>query len=471
MDYSLIVAITKNYAIECENGFPWNSKVYLEFFEDLTKDGILVMGRKTYESLPLTKRPFQQGLNVVLSNDYPKYKSLENDKLIFANLKELHWNIIPANPGKKVWLIGGQEVFQNLTNHCNEIYFMVFDKVCKNPSKLFPDLLPRYELVHFTERKWSQEDNCNYRVLRYTLTLGVYSPCLKHESQYLATLQDILQFGKRRDDRTGVGTIGKFGGQQKYDVSTFLPILTTKFVPIGIIIKELLWFLRGDTDAKILQQQGVHIWDGNSSRDFLDKRGLESYEEGQLGPVYGFQWRHFGASYVDCHTDYTGKGTDQIEYILNLLKNDPFSRRIILSAWNPADLPKMALPPCHILFQLYVDEDADGKRYLSGHLYQRSSDYFLAANYNLVSYTILLYILAKRVGYQPKDMYMSFGDVHVYQNHVEQAKTQILRNPRVQPILVLDDSIATKPFEDIKYEDFELVGYFPQPAIKAEMAV
>jgi thymidylate synthase len=336
---------------------------------------------------------------------------------------------------------------------------------------MFVDIQPDFELVEHSPLMFSNYEKCNFRILRYTRNFG--SSSAMHERQYLNMMTDILKNGTERVDRTGVGTLSMFGGQQTFDVSKYLPLLTTKFVPVKIIIKELLWFLRGETDAKVLQDQSVHIWDGNSSREFLDKRGLVEYREGELGPIYSHQWRRFGAAYKGCDHDYScSEGFDQIEYVLDQLKNDPFSRRILLSAWNPMDLEKMALPPCHVLFQLYVEEDnITGERFLSGHLYQRSSDYFLAANYNLVSYTILLYIFAKKTGYKPKNMHMSFGDRHIYKNHVEQAKLQLQRNPRPQPIMSLDDSIKDKDWKNITVDDFDLIGYLYHPAIKAEMAV
>lgn len=470
MVLNLLVVLTKNYAIRYDSKTPWTNSQYLEYFKDLTKDGIIVMGRKTFEELPLTLRPMQDRMNVVLSNEFSKYKELTKNELIFTNIYFLENKIIPENPDRDVWVIGGKQVYEAFSNRCQYIYIVLLEKSVKKPFVSFVDILPYFQLTDFSKEYFSEDENCNFRLLKYAR--NTKSVCMHHERQYLSVLQELIDNGVARSDRTGVGTLSIFAGQQKYDVSTYLPLLTTKFVPIKIIIKELLWFLRGDTNAKNLQDQGVHIWDGNSSRDFLDKRGLNNYQEGELGPIYSHQWRHFGAEYKGCHADYKGLGFDQIEYILDQLRNDPFSRRIILSAWNPPDIEKMALPPCHVLFQLYVEEDQNtGKRYVSGHLYQRSSDYFLAANYNLVSYTVLLYILAKKVGYYPRNMYMSFGDCHVYKNHIEQAKMQLRRNPRPQPILTLAECIKEKDWSDITVDDFELIGYMPHSVIKAEMAV
>jgi len=470
MAFNLVVVLTKNYAIRYADKIPWDSKQFVDYFDNLTKDGIIVMGRKTFEGLPLTMRPIKGRLNVILSTEYPKYQDLSKPELAFTNINFLDNKIIPENSNKDIWVVGGRQVYEALSNRCTNIYIISLDKAVPNPDLLFVDILPHFELVDYSKTYISDTEQCKCRILKYTRNFD--SPCMRNENQYLIDLRKILETGTSRDDRTGVGTISLFGGQQKYDVSKYLPLLTTKFVPLRIIIKELLWFLCGHTDAKILQSEGVHIWDGNSSREFLDKRGLTHYEIGELGPIYSHQWRHFGSEYTNCHADYEGKGFDQIEYILDLLVNDPFSRRIIMSSWNPTDIEKMALPPCHVMFQLYVEEDpSTGKRYISGHLYQRSSDYFLAANYNLVSYTILLYILAKKVGYYPKDMIMSFGDQHIYKNHIDQVKLQLARNPRPQPVLVLSDLIKDKSWNEITVDDFELIGYMPYPAIKAEMAV
>jgi dihydrofolate reductase / thymidylate synthase len=470
MSINLLAVITKNYAIRYSDKIPWEDEQYYEWFKEMTKGDVIVMGRKTFEELPQHIRPIQGRLNVVMSNEFPRYSFLESEQLIFTNAYFLENKVIPENTGRKIWFIGGKQIFDSFSNKCQHAHIVWLDKSVKEPQLMFSELLPDFELMNWSKVAYSEYEKCNYRYLKFTRNFN--SKCPSHEVSYMRMMNEILKDGIEKEDRTGVGTVSLFGGQQKYDVSKFLPILTTKFVPIKLIIKELLWFLRGDTDAKKLQKEGVHIWDGNSTREFLDKRGLTHYREGELGPIYSFQWRHFGAEYHGTDADYTGKGVDQISAIYEQLKNDPFSRRIILSAWNPTDLDKMALPPCHVMFQLYVEEDkVTGVRHLSGHLYQRSSDYFLAANYNLVSYTILLYIFAKKLGYKPRNMFMSFGDRHLYKNHIEQAKQQLQRNPRPQPILELSESIIDKSWEDINIDDFDLVGYLYHPAIKADMAV
>jgi thymidylate synthase len=469
MNCNIIAVVSKNYAITYGNKLPWENQDYCTYFENLVKDGIVIMGRTTFESLPLLKRPFKDCINVVLSNEYPKYKQLTSDNLIFTNMYGVYNDILPNNPNKTIWVIGGKEVFTSLSNQSKSIYITMMDKIASSNEKKFVDIFPHYELVSYTEPKWSQEEECYFRHLRYDRNFD--SPNVNHEKQYLQLLRDIMAHGNDRDDRTGVGTIGVFGRQLRYDVSKYLPILTTKFVPIQVIIKELLWFLRGETDAKILQEQGVHIWDGNTSREFLDKRGLNNYETGDGGPIYGFQWRHFNAEYNGCHANYDGQGFDQIEYIVNELKTNPFSRRIYMSAWNPSYIDKMCLPPCHIGAQFYAEKGTDGQMYLSLQFYQRSQDVFLAANFNLISYTILLYIICKKVNMQPKEVIHVIGDAHIYKNHIEQCNTQLSRNPLPQPILEVNDDIKDKNWEDISVDDFTLIGYHYRPAIKADMAV
>jgi thymidylate synthase len=467
--FNLIVVVTKNYAIRYENKVPWQSVEYSSYFENLVKGGVVIMGRKTFENLPYDKRPFQGCLNVVLSTEYPKYKYLNRDELVFTNVYGLQNVIVPQNTGKSFWVIGGLEVYKSLSNHCSRVFITWLDKSAAPNEPKMVDLMPNLELFNYSALKWSDDEQCNYRLLEYKRNFQ--SSNNNHERQYLQLLRELLTYGNDRDDRTGVGTIGMFGKQLRYDVSKYLPILTTKFVPIGVIIKELLWFLRGETDAKILQRQGVHIWDGNTSREFLDSRGLTHLEEGDIGAGYGHQWRHFNGEYNGCDKDYTGVGFDQIEYVVNELKTNPFSRRIYFSAWNPSMMNQMALPPCHIGAQFYAEKGKDGNMYLSLQFYQRSQDVFLAANFNLVSYTILLYIISKKVNMIPKEVIHVIGDAHIYKNHKEQCLLQLERNPLPQPVLVVNESVKDKRWEDIVPEDFELIGYHYHPVIKAQMAV
>jgi thymidylate synthase len=229
--------------------------------------------------------------------------------------------------------------------------------------------------------------------------------------------------------------------------------------------------LRGDTNSKILEDKGINIWKGNTSREFLDKRGLNDYEVGDLGSMYGYNWRHFGSKYINCNTDYTGQGLDQLEQVIHLLKTDPFSRRILMTSYNPLDADKGVLLPCHgLIIQLYVEE-VDNVKYLSCQVYIRSNDMFLGQPINILSYSILTYIIALKVDMKPKDLILSIGDVHIYNTHLEQIKEQLKRDPLVPPILYLNPEIKKKNWTEITVDDFELIGYQPRNSIKAPIAI
>jgi thymidylate synthase len=250
----------------------------------------------------------------------------------------------------------------------------------------------------------------------------------------------------------------------RFDLRKSFPLLTTKRVFWRGVVEELLWFVKGDTNANHLTEKGVKIWEGNGSREFLDKRGLTHREVGDLGPVYGFQWRHFGAKYVDMHTDYTDQGVDQLAECINLIKTNPADRRILLSAWNPADLSLMALPPCHMFCQFYVS-----KGELSCLMYQRSCDMGLGVPFNIASYSLLTCMVAKVCGLKPGEFVHTMGNTHVYKNHVEPLQVQLERNPRPFPTLQIKRDVTN--IDDFKAEDFELVGYNPLGKIAMEMAV
>lgn len=287
------------------------------------------------------------------------------------------------------------------------------------------------------------------------------------EHVYLDLLRDILDNGEARQDRTEIGTLSVFARQVRFNISEEIPVLTTKKLAWEKVVHELLWFMRGDTNASHLQEQGIHIWDGNSSREFLDARGLGHLPVGDIGAGYGHQWRNFGSEYVDCETPAKGVGVDQLAAVLHDLKHNKMSRRIFMSAWNPCDLDKMALPPCHVSAQFYVDTNGG----LSCHMYQRSVDVFLGFPWNILSYSVLTYILAAQSGLTPKELIISTGDTHIYSNHVEQVRTQLVREPYDWPKLVLSPDVATKSIEELNPSDFTLVGYQCHPYIRAPMAI
>lgn len=293
------------------------------------------------------------------------------------------------------------------------------------------------------------------------------------EKNYLNLLDSILKTGSVRSDRTGVGTVGLFGTQLRFSLENKkIPMLTSKKMFVKGIIEELLFFLRGESDSKILEARGVKIWQGNTTREFLDKRGLKHLPEGHMGKMYGHQWRRFGAhdevvDYESGAYESTPTGVDQIKNVLDLIKNDPFSRRIVVCTWNAKDLDKMCLAPCHPLFQFYVD---NGK--LSCQFYMRSADAFLGLPFNILSYAILTHIMAECAGMEAKELIFAGGDTHIYSNHIAQVNEQISREPYEFPTLEIHKKISTlEDIESLTFSDFEIVGYQSHPSIKAEMAV
>jgi len=285
------------------------------------------------------------------------------------------------------------------------------------------------------------------------------------EYQYLNLVNDIISLNRVETGRNG-NTLAIFGAGMVFSLKNgTIPILTTKQLAWKTCLKELLWFIGGKTDNKLLQDEGVHIWDDNASRDFLDSRGLIDRVEGDLGPVYGHQWRHFNASYGTCNDDYTGKGVDQLEYIIKCLKdpNERSSRRLIMSAWNPCQLDEMALPPCHVLVQFNV---TNGSK-LSCALYQRSGDIGLGVPFNIASYSFLTHLLAKHCGLVAHEFVYHLGNAHIYDDHVDVLKKQLFLKPYAFPkveIITLRDDINSYTMND-----FRLLDYKFHPALKMKM--
>lgn len=459
----------------------------MQHFKNLTMGNIVVMGRKTWDSIPKEQKPLHGRLCIVLTNNNELIKektfkgNIKLDDYCFTTLtnfkkyykKNINWN---------VWIIGGGDIY-NYFLHSEKEYLRPHDlhitEIYNKPTKV-PDVFIDYIPDEYTISDYSKElidtstgSSIRYRFLTYSRDhYRVYNSIM---TPYTRLLFDVSSSGIVRPDRTGTGTTSVFGRQLRFDISKFIPMVSTKSVPWKQCIEELLWFLRGDTDTRILQEKGIKIWNGNTSREFLDANGLQDVTEGILPYGYGWQWRFFGAKYSETFAD-TSKidtkligGFDQIQYIIDTLKNDPFSRRIVLSAWNPAVIKLCPLVACHVLCQFYVTE-VDNIKYLSCHYFMRSNDLFLGAPWNIASYAILTYILAKKTGMVPKELVYSCSDVHIYNNHIAQVKEQLTRNERADAILELNESIATRDFSKITIDDFKLIGYFPDKAIKADMS-
>jgi len=277
---------------------------------------------------------------------------------------------------------------------------------------------------------------------------------------YLDLLEEVLTKGRVRGDRTGTGTVGLFGHQMRFDLADGFPLLTTKKLHLRSIIHELLWFVRGETHVAPLQEAGVRIWNDWATAEQTARFGREA---GDLGPVYGHQWRNYGASENPDGT-YARDGFDQLQCVLDTIRTNPNSRRIIVTGWNPKEADQVALPPCHTLFQFYVQDGA-----LSCQLYQRSADIFLGVPFNIASYSLLLMMVAQVSGLKPGEFVHTMGDAHLYSNHLDQARLQLTRTPRPRPTMGLDESVSD--LFDFRFEHFKLEDYDPHPHIKAQVSV
>ena len=302
-------------------------------------------------------------------------------------------------------------------------------------------------------------------------THGLHLYTIRSEEQmYLDLMNEVKLLGHEKMDRTNVGGRSLFGKSLRFCLKrNKIPLLTTKRVFFKGVAKELLWFLKGSSRNDSLRADGVRIWDGNGSREFLDRTGLQHYDEGELGPIYGYQWRSWGKPYNKEDTEQE-HGIDQIKKIVNAIKTDPSDRRMVLSAWNVSQLDEMALPPCHIMAQFYV-HTTNGRKHLSCSMYQRSADMFLGVPFNIASYALLTHMLAHVTGCEAHELVMFFGDVHLYNNHMIQADTQIARYEDLRPFPEIYINADKKDIDALVYEDLEVKGYQPCESIKAPMAV
>jgi thymidylate synthase len=466
MKGSILVAVkyikkTGKLAIGCDSGkLPWNCKEDLKFFREKTLNNVVVMGRKTFDSIvEAIGKPLKNRINIVLTKNKTLYEErfLKDENVFFFESFENLIENLKLYLSKDIFIIGGTGIYSYFLD--NNLVDSIFMNEIRTKSDLginydtfFPNLSEKYNIISHIKGK-----ECDFLTYKYFDKIND-----SVDDVYKNLSKNILENGEEKNDRTGTGTISKFSEHLRINVSDHCPVLTTKWVPWKTCIKEMLWFLRGETDNKILQAQGVHIWDGNTSRDFLDSRGLHNYPEGELGPGYGWQIRRSGAEFPNK----TG-GVDQLESIEKLLKEDPDSRRIMWNLWVPKDLDKMALVACHNQIQLYVSK----RKFLSISVYIRSNDIFLGNPFNIFGYYILLRLLAMRHNYLPYELIINIGDAHIYKNHLEAINQQLSRTSRSSPKLVINSDVITKTWEEITIDDFELFGYHPAPSISGVMAV
>jgi dihydrofolate reductase/thymidylate synthase len=508
-----IVAIaSKTRGIGINGALPWKLKGDMKYFKNITStvdstfssnsQNAVVMGRKTWESIPKKFRPLPNRLNVVLSRsaDIRTKCSIPEEVLCANSFDAALDQLAPLRASGKVaqvFAIGGASIYDAAlkSGFCDTVYItrVETDAEC---DVFFPELSKdEYNLASTSERK--EESGIGYTFEKFsrnanssstsssnsstsgetksdttttttttttTSTSSTSEP--RHEEyQYLDLIRNIIDNGDVRMDRTGTGTRSVFGATMRFSLRDgVMPLLTTKRTFWRGVAEELLWFVSGSTNAKELQDKGIKIWDGNGSREYLDSIGLTDREEMDLGPVYGFQWRHFGAEYGTMHDDYTGKGVDQVAKLIHTIKTNPSDRRMIISAWNPAAFHLMALPPCHMFAQFYV---ANGE--LSCQMYQRSADMGLGVPFNIASYSLLTYMIAEVCGLKTGDFVHVIGDAHVYMNHVDPLKEQLKREPREFPKFRFKRKVTD--IDDFKYEDFELTGYKPHKRIAMKMSV
>ena len=470
----------------------YHIKSDLEWFKSITIGHIVVMGYNTWISLP--KKPLNKRINIVISNNHydeliskdkrPNfvYRSfsefMDKYKSFSHSLDRSTWSDY-MNDNPETFIIGGASLYEeaykvgvdfiyetkcepsfNITNHWHHTlnsslvksnivigddYVRVFNKPCYGKARIYTNQNP-------SEKHERSSVMIDYSLNIYQNKLTVN----EGEQEYLRLLNNIYCNGIERDTRNSQ-VISSFGEKMSFDLREGFPLLTTKKMGWKTILRELLWFISGSTNNKELQKKNVHIWDGNSSKEYMDSRGLD-YEEGDLGPIYGYQWRKFGGEYNRSESI----GFDQLRYMIDLIKNDPTSRRIIMSAWNPPDLDKMSLPPCHILFQIYVDGE-----YIDGQMYQRSGDMFLGVPFNIASYSFLLHIIGKITDKIPRFLYHILGDCHIYSNHYNEVETQLKRHTYKFPTLEIIGEITD--IDKINEEQFKINNYKFHPSIKAEM--
>lgn len=510
--YSIIVAYSyPEYGIGMSGNLPWHISADLKRFRKLTDGKIVVMGRKTWDSLPPRFKPLPNRHNIIITRepDKQEYQELVNQYISSDNKVDyVNWdNLTELLTSKcaeysEVVFIGGGEIYRKALENYH-ITTLYITEVYKNDKKnmndfdtFFPNTkelntLCGAELEYCDVSNITLDEKSGYYYRFYTLadtTFWAMEHCdnkMRHyapttfqevyqfkEEQYLEIMRQIMERGIERDDRTGTGTLSLFGTQQRYDLSNDeFPISTTKRIFFRAVFEELALYLSGRTDNSILQEKGIHIWDGNTSREFLDGRGLTEYPEGDMGETYGFNFRHFGGTYVDCKTEYPPgiNGFDQVENLLHLLRNDPTSRRMLINLWNPATLHKAALPSCLMMYQFYVDTHA---KKLNCQIYLRSSDYFLANNWNTCTGALLVHMICnlEDIDLTPGELIVITGDTHLYKTHLEQVNQNLARKCYPAPKLVFTCG-ERKDLRDYVFEDIRLVGYRCGTSIKADMAV
>jgi dihydrofolate reductase/thymidylate synthase len=506
MKISLIVACDSLYGIGKNNQIPWHITPDMKFFSKVTENGCVIMGRNTWESIPPQNRGLKNRLNIILSKTFNEYSiSSQNntgsESYLAKNVEEMIEIYKLVGNKRNIFIIGGSALYKqflkipdlietiyitkiNYNYNCDTFFpheeFLLFLKnnktvVEKILSDKIVDKLNNIE-VEFEINKINvvneNQDIKEKIIFTSDLLKEIDFNINKDETSYLNLLKQILDEDKEgRMTRNG-RTFSIFGPQLEFDLTNnTLPLLTTRKIFLRGIFEELIFFIRGQTDTKILEEKGVNIWKGNTSREFLNSRNL-NYPDGFMGPMYGFQWRHFGADYKDGLEDYNGKGYDQLYNLIKTLAEDPNSRRLLLTTYNPDAVDKSVLAPCHgIVVQFYVQNG-----YLDCKMYQRSCDTVLGEPFNITSYALMTHLIAYVCGLKARRLVISLGDAHIYEQHVEGVRELLSRKPYRFPKLnirrifegeTIEEKI--KFLETFRFDDIEVVGYKSHPAIKFDM--
>lgn len=461
-----IFASSANGGIGLNGKLPWNIPEDIAHFRKITVGNghnAVVMGRKTWQSIPTQFKPLADRCNVVISQKHQGYDygdGVHVCSCLDSALDYIDQYSIGGKGIEEIYVIGGALLYNQTFYHPR--LTKIYKTLVNDPTATYDTYIPTQ-----IPKKFVLDDVSDLQTSRNNVTQYQFQTFIKHqEYQYLDMISEVIQHGATRADRTGTGTLGLFGKTMTFDLQdNTMPLITTKRVFWRGVVEELLWFISGSTDATVLQDKDIHIWDRNGSRAFLDQLGMTERKEGDLGPVYGFQWRHFGATYKDCKHDYTGQGHDQLADVINKIKNDPTNRRIVMSAWNPCDLKEMVLPPCHMFVQFYVDTE---KGLLHSQMYQRSCDMGLGVPFNIASYALLTHMIAHVCGLKAGKFHYCMGDVHVYKNHVEPLQEQLQRTPLLFPKVELDPDVDN--IDGFKMEHIHLVDYKCHRMIKMDMS-
>lgn len=468
---SLIVAHDESRGIGADGKIPWDSPEDRRHFRRQTMGSVVVCGRKTWESLPEAVRPLPGRFNVVLSRAErppPRKGGPPNVRWVASVDAAIRvaYSAIDTGDYKRIFVIGGEQIYREFLRRGLVDYAVVTvvagNHGCDATAPPLPDHFRRIGVVESTQ----------HPVLRYE---SYQARANEEEQAYLDLAGRVIDTGVRRSDRTGVGTRSLFGETLRFDLrGGRVPLLTTKRVFWRGVVQELLFFLRGDTDAKNLAREGVHIWDANGTRAFLDHRGLREYPEGVLGPVYGWQWRRFGAPYDPLtpagrkDDGKTSPFVDQVASVIALLRGDPMTRRALISAWNPNQLNEMALPPCHVSYQFWISSEGQ----LHCALYQRSGDIGLGVPFNIASASLLTHLVARATGTTARELVAFVADAHVYETHIAALRRQMLRSPRPFPTVRITDDAPRTEIWKTEARHIRLRDYNPcMPNIRMPMAV